>query len=193
MLIAIDFARLPGQIQHDMHAPQRITVRLGDDFNWWIDSTDEDEPTPHARGVLDPRQVAHIVETLDEYRPYGYRPDQLTAAFQAYRVDAEISEGVLRLAATDDFGDEAFALPVTGDDETGAYYEFLDALAAARIRKLNKTHHYGRDCTTDEMLDELQALDSDRYFSDETIHVFHEITEILEWSPAEWDESSSSL
>jgi hypothetical protein len=74
MLIAIDFARLPGQIQHDMHAPQRITVRLGDDFNWWIDSTDEDEPTPHARGVLDPRQVAHIVETLDEYRPYGYRP-----------------------------------------------------------------------------------------------------------------------
>jgi hypothetical protein len=193
MLIAIDFARLPGQIQHGMQRPQRITVRLGEDLNWWIESTDEGTPAPHPRGVLDRRQVARLVETLDEYRRYGCRPEQLSDAFQAYRVDAEVSEGVLRLAATEELGDEAFALPVIGDDETGPYYEFLDALATARIRKLNKTHHYGRDCSTDEMLDELQALDSDRYFSDDTIHAFNEITEILEWSPAEWDESSSSL
>ena len=42
----------------------------------------------------------------------------------------------------------------------------------------------------DEMEDELRALDADRYFSDDTIHVFDELTEILDWSPAEWDDSS---
>src|SRR5207249_571363 len=120
---------------------------------------------------------------------YGFRPDQIAGAFHAYRIDAEISEGVLRLAAADDLLDEAFALPVMRDDDTGAYLDFLDAISAAHVQKLNATHHYARNCTADEMLEELEALDSDRYFGDETIHVFDEISEILEWSPAEWDES----
>ena len=175
-----------------MNAPQRITARLGDDLNWWIESADGDT---HARGVLDPRQVAHLVQALDEYRRFGYRPEQLAAAFHAYRIDAEISEGVIRLAATDqslleDVG-ELFALPVLGNEEDGPYFELLDAASAARIRRLNATHHYAHNCTADEMTEELDALDSDRYFSEETIHAFNELNEILEWSPAEWDESSS--
>lgn len=179
-----------------MHAPERITVRLADDFNWWIESTEEDTPAPHPRGMLDPRQVAHFIQALDEYRRDGYQPQQLAAAFRAYRIDSEISEGVLRLAATDqnlfEEGSEVFALPVIDGEDGGAYYELLDAISAARIRKLNRTHHYARNCTADEMLEELNALDSDRYFSEETIHAFNEISEILEWSPAEWNESSSS-
>jgi hypothetical protein len=170
-----------------MNAPERITIRLGDDLNWWVDSTDEATPTPHNRGVLDPRQVAHLAQTLDEYGRYGYRPDQLADAFQAYRIDVEISEGVLRLAATDDLFDDAFALPVVGEDDSGQYFDFLDSTSRARVRKLNATHHSVRNCTADEMNEELAALDSDRYFSDDTIHTFDEIIEILEWSPAEWD------
>jgi hypothetical protein len=191
MLITIDFARLPGQIQPTMNAPERITARLGDDLNWWIESADGETL---ARGVLDPRQVAHLIQTLDEYRRFGYRPEQLTAAFQAYRLDAEISEGVVRLAAVDqsllEEAGEYFALPVR-DEADGPYYELLDAISTARIRRLNATHHYGRNCTADEMTEELNLLDSDRYFNEETIHAFEELNEILEWSPAEWDESSS--
>ena len=176
-----------------MSAPQRITARLGDDYNWWIESADSD--APHARGVLDPRQVAHLVQTLDEYRRFGYRPEQMAGAFQAYRLDAELNEGEIRLAATDQslFEDagELFALPLIGDEQDGPYFGFLEAVAAARIRRLNATHHYARNCTADEMSEELNALDSDRYFSDDTIHAFDELNEILEWSPAEWDESSS--
>ncbi len=176
-----------------MSAPQLITARLGDDFNWWIESADSDEP--HARGVLDPRQVAHIVQTLDEYRRFGYRPEQLAGAFQAYRLDAEISEGEIRLAATDqslveDAG-ELFALPLVGEEQDGPFFDFLEAVRAARIRQLNATHRFAQECTVDEMTEELDLLDSDRYFSEETIHAFDELNEILEWSPAEWDESSS--
>ena len=176
-----------------MRAPQRMTIRLGDDFNWWVDSADEDAPTSRVRSVLDPRQVAHLVQTLDEYRTYGYRPQQLAGAFHAYRIDAEISEGVLRLAATEqslfDEGNETFALPVITEDGGGAYYDFLDVVSAARIRKLNATHHYAHQCTEDEMSEELNILDADRYFSDDTIHAFDEINEILEWNPTEWDDS----
>jgi hypothetical protein len=170
-----------------MTAPERITVRLGEDFNWWLDSADESTPSLHPRGVLDPRQVAHLLETLEQYRPDGYRPEHFTRAFQAYRIDAEISEGVLRLTAVDTLDNDTFALPILGDDADGAYYDFLDAISATRIRNLNRTHHYARNCTQAEMDEELAALDTDRYFSDDTVHVFDEISEILEWSPAEWD------
>src|SRR5262245_3279080 len=149
-----------------MRVPQRIIVRLGDDYNWWVDSADEEAPTSRVRSVLDPRQVAHLIQTLDEYRTYGYRPEQLTEAFYAYRIDSEISEGVLRLAAADqslfEEGNEAFALPVITEDEDGAYYDFLDTVSTAHIRKLNATHRYAHQCTEDEMSEELNTLDADR-------------------------------
>ena len=167
-----------------MNAPQQLTVRLGDDFNWWVESAD----VPlHARGVLDPRQVAHLLQALDPYRAYGYRPQQFADAFHPYRIDAEISEGVLRLAATDE-QDEVFALPVLGAEDDGPYFNLLDVISAAHIRKLNATHHYVIPATEEEMTEELDALDADRYFSEETIHGFDEITEIIEWSPPEWNE-----
>jgi hypothetical protein len=178
-----------------MNAPQRITVRLGEDLNWWIESADDDQ-TASLRGVLDPRQVSHLVQVLDSYRAYGYRPQQLAAAFFIYHIDAEIAEDQLRLTATGESileeGAEAFALPSVGHDDDGPYFEWLDTIAAGRVRKLNATHHYTHNCTDEEMTEELKMLDADRYFSDDTIHAFDEITEILEWSPAEWDESAEA-
>jgi len=181
----------------DRPTPLRwITVRLGDDFNWWLqDTSAELTADTRGRGILDPRQVAHLIEALDEYRPYGLRPKSLAEAFQLFELESEISEGVLRLAATDASvfaeGAQLFALPLIADEGEGPYYDLLDAIGAARIRKINATHHYARDCTEDEMQEELGALDADRYFADESIHAFDEISEILEWSPAEWDDSSS--
>jgi hypothetical protein len=174
--------------------PQWIDVRLGEDFNWWLQHTSAetgDEPEP--RGVLDPRQVAHLAQVLEEYQPHGLRRDHLRAAFQMFEVESELAEGRLRLAACGlEFGDtdgELFALPVLGEGESeGPFHQLLDALSAARIRRLNATHHYAQPCTTDDMDEELEALDSDRYFNAATIHAFDELNEILEWSPAEWDE-----
>jgi hypothetical protein len=172
-----------------------IEVRLGDDMNWWLDKTSgELTEEAAARGVLDPRQVAHLVETLVPYHRHGCRRQELAGAFQMFALESALSEGSLRLAATDeditDTGAQLFALPVIDGDGGGPYYEFLDALSEARIRQINATHHYAQDCTVEEMQDELSALDADRYFSAESIHAFDEISEILQWSPAEWDESA---
>ena len=142
-----------------------IIIRLGDDFNWWLDRTADESPLPPAdHGLLDPRQVRHLVEALAEYRRHGLDPRQITGAFHL------------------------FALPAIDADGDGPYFDFLDALSAARIRRLNATGHYLRDCTVDEMQDELDTLDHDRYFNADQIHVFDQINEILAWSPAEWEE-----
>lgn len=171
-----------------------LLVRLGDDFNWWFDGTADESPAPPAsHGVLDPRQVRRLVEAVAEYRAHGLTARQVTAAFHAFAVNAEIAEGRLRLepSEADLLRDaELFALPAIDEDGDGPYCDFLDALSAARVRRLNADGRFVGDCTVDEMQDELDTLDRDRYFNAEEIHAFDQINEILEWSPAEWDDSS---
>ena len=175
---------------------EQITIRLGEDFNWWIAPSPEEPDQPQDNnGVLDPRQVRYLAQALEQYRGHGLRPALLAAAFKMFEVEAEVSEGLLRLASSEEKfsteGPELFALPVTSDDGEGPYQDFLDAISEARVRHLNKTHHFARECSVMEMDEELAALDSDRYFCAERIHVFNEINEILEWSPAEWDDAQS--
>ncbi len=170
-----------------MEIPHTIVVRLDDDYNWWLEQTSENR---RRDSVLDPRQVAHLREALDEYRPHGLREELFDTAFAFYVLDAELEEGQVRLRR--DTGGELFALPLFDDDSDGPYFDFLDALAAARIKKLNATRNYKQTCTEDEMFTELEALDADRYFGDNVIHSFEQLNEILEWKPAEWDDSSAS-
>lgn len=176
----------------------QITVRLGEDFNWWVDRNSEEAEKPQEQcGILDPRQVRHIFQALEQYQSYGLPLSSLAKAFQMFEVDAEISEGCLRLARSEATfsadGPNLFALPITGQEENSPYYDFLGAVSEARIHYLNKTHHFACDCSVEEMERELAVLDSDRYFCAEAMHVFDEINEILEWSPAEWDNTESSL
>ncbi|HUJ09037.1 MAG TPA: hypothetical protein VL171_03355 [Verrucomicrobiae bacterium] len=177
--------------------PKWITVRLGEDLNWWLEEASSDVYAQDIeRGLLDPHQIAYLKEALVQYRPYGYGHELLSAAFQLFQIESELSESSLRLTPIDreisGDGDQLFALPLLGDGEMGAYGELLDVITSARIRKLNATCHFARACTDLEMQEELDAIDRDRYFASENIHTFDEINEILEWSPAEWDDSSSA-
>ena len=170
--------------------PRWIIVRLGNDMNWWLESTGDDFAWPEGGvGVLDPRQVAHLTEQLTDYRGHGLTPRRFADAFHVYSPAAEMEDGLLKLNLSEEkLGEasgETFAVPILEQDGGGPYYEFLDALCAARIRKLNATHHYARNCTEDDMFEELDALDLDRYLGSTTAHAFDEINEILEWEPAE--------
>jgi hypothetical protein len=176
--------------------PQWIIAGLGADSNWWlVEASSDAYPSETPRGLLDPRQLSYLLELLDEYQPYGYRRQLLSAAFQLFQAESELDDDRLRLAPVSgdlfDSSGRLFALPLVGDEGTGPYYEFIDAITTARIRRLNTTHHYACACTDLEMQEELDALDRDRYFASENIHCFDEINEILQWSPAEWDDSSS--
>jgi hypothetical protein len=174
-------------------SPKWVIVRFGDDQNWWLDEASSDLGEGE-RGLLDPRQIAYLRQMLEAYQPHGCDSGLLNVAFQLFQVESDLDEDRLRLTPVDqnisESDDQIFALPLTPGNETGPYYDFLDAITAARIRQLNATHHYARECTDWEMQEELDTLDRDRYFASETIHCFDEINEILQWSPAEWDDSS---
>lgn len=195
MILAADSAKFKEDFMGD--TPQQLVIRLGEDFNWWIEPTSGDPTTDSLdRGILDPRQVLHLVTTLETYQSFGLAPDRISDAFQLYRLESELDDNRLCLIAASESihqtGEQLFALPLTGADETdSAYCQFLEALTVAHIRKLNATHHYARNCTELEMFEELDALDQDRYFSADILHAFDEINEILEWTPAEWDNSTS--
>jgi len=174
--------------------PKWIIVRLGEDGNWWLDeaSTDVYWGRDGARGLLNPQQAEHLVQALAEYEAYGFDRQLFNSAFQLFELESELDDDRLRLAPSgqDEItgGGQFFALPLVDDEEGGPYHDFLDAVAAARVRKLNKTHHYARDCTELDMQEELEGVDRDRYFEAENMHCFDAINEILEWSPAEWEE-----
>ena len=172
-----------------VNTSSRIVVKLGDDFNWRLHQLNSDLDTPpDQHGVLDPRQVRHLIDTLAEYRKFGIGPSEFADTFRCYAVDAEIAEGILQLVATNaDAEGDLFALPVIDEDGDGRYWDFIDAISATHIRKLNATHHYANLCTVEEMQEELETLDHDRYFNGDSLHVFDEINQILEWQPAEWD------
>jgi hypothetical protein len=177
-----------------METPQWIVVRLGGDYNWWLEQTsNEEEPTGEAVGILDPRQVRSLLEMLERHRKFGLRDADVQAAFAVLGLESEIAEDRLRLVATNESifspGIELFAMPLVENETGGPFANLLDRISAAHIRKLNATHHYVRDCTEYEMREELDALDADRYFVGESTHAFDEINEILEWSPAEWDDA----
>lgn len=159
-------------------------------MNWWLEATSDNFAWPEGGlGVLDPRQVVHLTGQLTDYRNHGLAPRQFADAFHVYALASEIEDGRAKLTLSEEelgeAGGELFALPILEQDGGGPYYEFLDALSAARIRMLNATHHYVRDCTVADMFDELDTLDLDRYFGSTTTHAFDEINEILEWKPAE--------
>jgi hypothetical protein len=170
---------------------ESLVARVGEDAHWWLEP-DPTVPAPAPqRGLLDPRQVRALSELLLEYTAHGLTPRGLTEVFRLYALSSELGDGLARFEPTPgnflNAGD-AFALPAIDEDGDGPYYDFLDAVIAARVRRLNATHQYARPCTVDDLREELDALDQDRYFSAETIHPFDEITEILQWHPAAWDE-----
>lgn len=170
-----------------------IIARFGDDGNWWVDETSEntywggDSP-----GLLDPRQVAWLRDSLERYTKHGLDPAQLERSFSLYEVASELSDGRLKLVPSensfDDEGVSLFALPDIQPEGEGGYPDFLDQLAVAHVRYLNETHDYYEDVSEDDMEEDIRSRNNDRYFAASALHVFNELEDVLTWKPAEWDD-----
>jgi hypothetical protein len=63
-------------------------VRLGNDHNWWVEEvSDPVRWDVDGLTVIDPRQLNHIIELLDQLRDYGFDPELFERAFLAFRVE----------------------------------------------------------------------------------------------------------
>ncbi len=167
-------------------------VRLGEDLNWWVQEVSD---TVHwdtdGLSIIDPRQVGHLIEQIEPLRDYGFDPDVMERAFIAFRIDKDLGDHRVRLVRVKDSilesHEKLFALPDIVDDENSTYADFLDHITRLRVKMLNDIFDFEQRLTVDEVEEEIREEANADFINGEAVHLYKEITAVLEYMPAGWE------
>lgn len=168
------------------------TVRLGEDVNWWVHEISDDVQWDiDGLSIIDPRQVAHIIDLIEPLRDYGFEPDVMDRAFIPFRIDKDLGKGFIRLVRTKESilesEDKLFALPDVMDDENGPYADFLDHVTKLRVKMLNDVFDFEQKLTVDEVEEEIREGENNEFIEGKAVHLFTEICAILDYVPSGWE------
>ena len=163
-------------------------IELGEDTQWWVtEISDDTHWDVDGLGIIDPKQIAHIIDVCEPLREYGFDPEIIDQAFFAFVIEKETKGGGVRLARTRESlieGEEsAFALPDVMDDSKGPYADFLDQITRARVKLLNDLIEFDQNLTIEELEEDIRERQNAEYFEGRPVHFFNEITAILEYVP----------
>ncbi|MDD3179168.1 MAG: hypothetical protein PHQ04_02325 [Opitutaceae bacterium] len=163
-------------------------VRLGSDHNWWVDEvSDPVHWDVDGLSIIDPRQVDHIIESIDPLREFGFEPDILERAFIPFRIAKDLGKGRVRLARVKEplieSEEKLFALPDVIDDENGPFADFLDHITRLRVKLLNDMFDFEEKLTVDEVEDQLREQQNTDFMEGKAVHAFYEISSILDFMP----------
>jgi hypothetical protein len=167
-------------------------VRLGDDHNWWVDEvSDPVRWDVDGLSIVDPRQVAHLIELVEPLRDYGFDQDVMDVAFIPFRIEKDLGNGRVRLKRVKESlfetEEKLFALPDIVDEENGPYADLLDHLTRCRVKMLNDLFDFESKLTVDEVEDEIREEQNASFIEGKAVHCFTELTDILEYIPAGWE------
>jgi hypothetical protein len=167
-------------------------VRLGEDHNWWVDEvSDPVRWDVDGLSIIDPRQMAHLIELVEPLRDYGFDQDTMEAAFILFRIEREAGEQRVRLKRVKDSFFESeeklFALADIVDEENGPYADLLDHLTRCRVKMLNDIFKFESKLTVDEVEDEIREDQNASFIEGKAIHTFEELCAILDYVPAGWE------
>lgn len=167
-------------------------VRLGEDHNWWVDEvSDPVRWDVDGLTIVDPRQVDHLIELVDQLRDYGFAQDIMERAFIPFRIDKDLGEGRVRLKRVKDSifesDEKLFALPDLLDEENGPYADLLDHITRCRVKMLNDLFAFESKLTVDEVEDEIREDQNASFIEGKAIHTFEELTAILDYMPAGYE------
>jgi hypothetical protein len=168
-------------------------VRLGDDHNWWVDEvSDSIHWDVDGLSIIDPRQVDHLIELIEPLREYGFDADIFERAFISFRIFKDLGKGKVRLARTKEplleSEEKLFALPDIIDEENGPYADLLDHLTRLRVKLLNDLFDFEEKLTVDEVEDQIRESENTDFIEGKAVHLFNEITAILDFMPAGYGE-----
>tara|TARA_B100001248_G_scaffold262715_1_gene261400 strand:- start:19242 stop:19988 length:747 start_codon:yes stop_codon:yes gene_type:complete len=163
-------------------------VRLGQDMNWWVEEiSDSIHWDVDGLSIIDPRQMAHLLDLMDPLREYGLRTDLIEQAFYKFRIEKEISKGKIGLSRVNggfsDDDEPFFALPDVIDEEKGPYADFLNHITALRVKLLNDLIEFEQKFTIEELEDTLREEQNNNFMEGRATHVFSEVCDILEYVP----------
>jgi hypothetical protein len=167
-------------------------VRLGDDHNWWVaETSDPVRWDVDGLSIVDPRQLAHLIELVDPLRDYGFDQDVFEGAFIRFRIDKDLGSGKVRLKRVKDsiFDSEEklFVLADVLDEENGPYADLLDHLTRCRVKMLNDLFAFENKLSVDEVEDEIREDQNSHFIQGKAVHSFEELTGILDYMPAGYD------
>lgn len=167
-------------------------VRLGEDHNWWVaEISDPVRWDVDGLSIIDPRQLAHLIELVDHQRDYGFDQDVFEAAFIPFRIEKDLGGGRVRLKRVKeplfDSEEKLFALPDVLDEENGPYADLLDHLTRCRGKMLSDLFNFEAKLTVDEVEDEIREDQNTHFIEGKAIHTFEELTAILDYMPAGYD------
>ena len=164
-------------------------VRLGDDHNWWVDEvSDSIHWDVDGLSIIDPRQVDHLIELIEPLREYGFDADIFERALISFRIAKDLGKGKVRLSRTKESllesDEKLFALPDIIDEENGPYADLLDHLTRLRVKLLNDLFDFEEKLTVDEVEDQIRETENNDFIEGKAVHLFNEITAILDFMPA---------
>lgn len=168
------------------------TVRLGEDHNWWVEEvSDPVRWDVDGLSIIDPRQVAHLIELVEPLRDYGFDQDIMELAFLPFRIQKDLGSGLVRLKRVKDSifesDEKLFALPDILDEENGPYADLLDHLTRCRVKMLNDLFDFESKLTVDEVEDEIREEQNASFIEGKAVHCFDELIAILDYTPAGWE------
>jgi len=167
-------------------------VRLGEDHNWWVaETSDPVRWDVDGLSIIDPRQLAHLIELVDALRDYGFDQDVFESAFIPFRIDKDLGSGKVRLKRMKESlfesEEKLFALPDVLDEENGPYADLLDHLTRCRVKMLNDLFKFESKLSVDEVEDEIREDQNSHFIEGKAVHTFDELTAILDYMPAGYD------
>src|SRR5580692_2325487 len=167
-------------------------VRLGEDHNWWVaETSDPVRWDVDGLSIVDPRQVAHLIDLVDALRDYGFQQDLFEAAFIPFRIEKDLGGGKVRLKRVKESifesEEKLFVLPDILDEENGPYADLLDHLTRCRVKMLNDLFSFENKLTVDEVEDQIREDQNTNFIEGKAVHVFAELTAILDFVPEGWD------
>lgn len=166
-----------------------LTVRLGRDMNWWVEETSDpiNWDTVDGLSILDPRQIAYIIDASDQLMNYGLQPSAINDAFYKFHIVKDLGKGQISLERVQDSlldtTEPLFALPDIVDEEKGPYADLLNQLTQARVKMLNDVIDFEQRLTIEELEEEIREHQNHDYMEGKAIHAFAELTSILEYVP----------
>lgn len=163
-------------------------IRFGEDSNWWVkEISDNVHWDADGLSIVDPRQMAHLLDLLDPLREYGLNTDLVDNAFIPFQLKEKNKDGtvrVLRVNETFSESDEMlFALPDVVDEEKGPYADFIDHITKLRVKFLNDNIEFEQKLTIEELEEHVRENQNQSFMEGKALHVFTEVCDILEFVP----------
>lgn len=185
-------------MSNSSHKLEWCVVRLGEDLNWWVEEiSDPIAWDLDALGIVDPKQMAYLLDAMDPLRDYGLQDHYIEESFFKFKIDKDLGGGRIRLLRVYDSlleSDEPlFALADVIDDEKGPYADFLDHITKLRVKLLNDMIDFKKKLTVTELEEEIREEHHNQFIEGKSIHPFKEVADVLGYIPEGFEFSERDL